>query len=1387
MPSPDNSDAAGREGEELRPTLAELNARLLSALQQCRHLAQEVDSLRGAFLTAEARADAYERQSRAAQQAWRDAQASLTALQERLSNEIADGRKRIEALESQLRQERERLGSDLAAAGTKSAQLREEIDRLRRDLAAAAQARASAEAELRRLRQLLLKIRQQADQIAASERWRLGGLLIALYNRLLRRKPKTDAVSRIRQLVDSAAVAPAPPAPKPSQPRPVRQVSAASWQGPLRTRDEIIEHNASLPRRRFSETEARKVSIIMPNRDGEQHLRTCFSAIRQNTLYPNYEVILVDNASTDASVATAEEFSHSFPLKIISNQANESFSRACNQGAAAASGDLLLFLNNDTEPLPGWLTSMVECLEAHPRARAVGARLLYPGTGDRAQPSAPGSGVTLQHAGIVFSTKRRFITPENYGAGSDPLAPEFEFARPCAALTAACLLIERTAFQQLGGFDERYVYGYEDVDLCLRLLETGAELYYAPKAIVFHHESATQRADDREEVLVRRLRNSLLLRSRWLLKLRRMMLADRISNRGTLRLPRLHIAFAVTEASQQTGAGDFFTASELGEQLQRLGWRVSYLPRRSETGDWYQVPDDVDVLVGMLDTYDLRRVRCANPELITVAWIRNWTQRWAERPWVSDYDLLLASSRRSAELVEANLHRKCDVLPIATNPGRFHPAPPDPELLCDGAFTGSHWGDEREIIANLASLDSYRIALYGYNWEQVPEVASLARGPLPYDRLNALYNSTGIVIDDSNRQTKPYGSVNSRVFDALAAGALVVTNNRIGSDEVFGGKLPVYDTPDDLRRLFDHYLRHPEEKAALARELSALVRVEHTYERRARRLQALLLDHVSRPRIAIKIGTPRWEEADRWGDFHFAAALKRRFELAGCPTLVQILPEWENGDDFWHDVVLVLRGLSVYQPKPHQINLMWNISHPDKVPADEYEQYDHVFVASASYAEQLASRLRVPVTSLLQCTDPELFHPPAARREGCELLYVANSRKVMRRMMKDLLPTSHDLAVYGTMWENLIDSRYLRANHYPNHFLRQLYGNCAIVLNDHWDDMRDRGFISNRLFDAAACDAFIISDEVAGLREVFGEAIVTYHDSEDLKQKISFYLDHPDERRALGKQAGEIVRASHTFHHRALVFTERAARIIPGSSLVLPDTATWEETRELRYAEREDTYRSQVRVECNACGWKGDRFADSTLSHDLRAQVLCPSCGSFDYDRAAVYYLTRFCDLPSVSALDIGPSPGLGPLLAKTAASYHPCQPDELGRLASGGYDIIIARSLLERADDDAQAAAQLLSLLSPDGLAIVHLPIDPGRPETRELAEPDPRRPGWRRIYGGDLPQRFPSLPCRHFVVASLEAAAPRDYARRFGFVGIASRALLAANFDSPLPLAEP
>jgi Glycosyl transferases group 1/Methyltransferase domain len=286
-------------------------------------------------------------------------------------------------------------------------------------------------------------------------------------------------------------------------------------------------------------------------------------------------------------------------------------------------------------------------------------------------------------------------------------------------------------------------------------------------------------------------------------------------------------------------------------------------------------------------------------------------------------------------------------------------------------------------------------------------------------------------------------------------------------------------------------------------------------------------------KIAIKIPVPNWKTANEWGDYHFALSLQKEFEKKGCEVIIQILNEWYNGDDEDCDVVLVLRGIQKYRPNSHHFNIMWNISHPDEIDIDEYNQYDYVLIASEIWAEKIKKLADVPVGTMLQCCDPELFYPESSKDYEHEILFVGNSRKVFRKIIKDLIPTDKSLSVYGTNWDDLIDEKYIMGDHVPNKELRKAYSSCEILLNDHWEDMREKGFISNRLFDGFASGALIISDKVEGAEAVFGEALITYDTREELKDLIDLYLNDKKLSRKKVESTRKNVIENHTFQNRA--------------------------------------------------------------------------------------------------------------------------------------------------------------------------------------------------------------------------------------------------------------
>jgi spore maturation protein CgeB len=471
-------------------------------------------------------------------------------------------------------------------------------------------------------------------------------------------------------------------------------------------------------------------------------------------------------------------------------------------------------------------------------------------------------------------------------------------------------------------------------------------------------------------------------------------------------------------------------------------------------------------------------------------------------------------------------------MPLATNPERFAPRPANRELQADLLFVGNNWGVRRSIEDLLPAVAPGRVVqVYGRDWEST-ELADFYHGNLDYDRLSDAYASARIVLDDTAGPTMPYGAVNARVFDAIATGALVISDNEAGVRELFGDDFPVARDADELEARIAWAEADPSAAAELQERMRQIVLERHTYKHRAIELRDHLLNWVDAERYAILIGIPDWEQAPAWGDYHFARGLQRQLERRGHPTRIHLLEEWNRAPSARADVAVHLHGLSDHRPRPSQLNALWIISHPDRISPQVCDRYDIVFVASQTFAAGLAGRVRVPVVTLEQATDPERFVPDPTGPIH-DLLFVANTRGVRRAIVDDLLPTVHELAIYGQGWTaEIVDPVHVRADHVPNDVLNRYYSSARVVLNDHWPDMRANGFLSNRLYDALACGACVISDEVVGLDETFEGTILSYKDRDELRRLVDMYLSDAEARRALGERGRAIVLERHTFGHR---------------------------------------------------------------------------------------------------------------------------------------------------------------------------------------------------------------------------------------------------------------
>ncbi|WP_084435276.1 glycosyltransferase family 2 protein [Desulfomicrobium escambiense] len=217
-----------------------------------------------------------------------------------------------------------------------------------------------------------------------------------------------------------------------------------------------------------------KISIVIPTWNNSNLLRQCIKSILSNTVNNKFEIIVVDNGSTDNTKNKISEFQSLHEIHYIFSKKNLGFAKACNLGALQANNKFIFFLNNDTEVLQGWDIELLKCLRADDRIGIAGGKLIYP---DK----------TIQHAGIAFDQQTVFHVYRHF----HPIHPGVNKKREFQAVTGACFLIRKELFLSAGMFDESFINGFEDLDLCFRIRKNGYKVFYTPGSNVIHHESKT--------------------------------------------------------------------------------------------------------------------------------------------------------------------------------------------------------------------------------------------------------------------------------------------------------------------------------------------------------------------------------------------------------------------------------------------------------------------------------------------------------------------------------------------------------------------------------------------------------------------------------------------------------------------------------------------------------------------------------------------------------------------------------------------------------------------------------------------------------------------------------------------------------------------------------
>jgi GT2 family glycosyltransferase/glycosyltransferase involved in cell wall biosynthesis len=328
-------------------------------------------------------------------------------------------------------------------------------------------------------------------------------------------------------------------------------------------------------------------SIIIPCFNQIAHTEACLKSLRE-TLPPDFngEILVVDDASTDDTEARLQARTNDgFSVTVIRNRKNLGFIGSCNKAARAATGEILVFLNNDTVCLPNWLPPLLRTFREHTEAGAVGGKLIYP------------EGILQEAGGLVFDDG----SAANFGRDDqNPDHPLYSFLREVDYCSGALLATRRDLFLKLRCFDERYKPAfYEDTDYCFRIREAGCRVYFQPESAVVHFEGATSGTDLSSGTKRFQVINEAKFIQRWSSTLRGQpkrppkfdfdtlqALAARPRSRPEIGMPsgRALVCALMPEYDRDSGSRRIL---HLVESLQEGGWAVTFVSHHANAGRRY--------------------------------------------------------------------------------------------------------------------------------------------------------------------------------------------------------------------------------------------------------------------------------------------------------------------------------------------------------------------------------------------------------------------------------------------------------------------------------------------------------------------------------------------------------------------------------------------------------------------------------------------------------------------------------------------------------------------------------------------------------------------------------------------------------------------------------
>ena len=293
--------------------------------------------------------------------------------------------------------------------------------------------------------------------------------------------------------------------------------------------------------------------------------------------------------------------------------------------------------------------------------------------------------------------------------------------------------------------------------------------------------------------------------------------------------------------------------------------------------------------------------------------------------------------------------------------------------------------------------------------------------------------------------------------------------------------------------------------------------------------------HKKKLKIKIQLPSPPPRRDRAWGDHYFGTSLAKELHSLGHDVELVFSDQKSKASKLSFDAEVVIRGPKKFIRTEECVSILWIISHSDNVGVAEVQSFDHTFVASTKFTKLLEKQIKKSsVSTLLQCSDTNIFYEDTSKEISRELLFVGNRRKFVRNSVTFAVKHEFDLSIWGLGWKGSVPDNCFHGAHIRNNKLGDVYRSSNVVLNDHRPEMVRDGFNSNRIFDVLACGRPIVSDSAVDLPRQLKDLVYTYTDEVSFKKAVKSASDETDKMKKMRTVGSAFVKKNHSFRNRAI-------------------------------------------------------------------------------------------------------------------------------------------------------------------------------------------------------------------------------------------------------------